>query len=234
MGFFVMRIMKISGIFLAASLVVGCVAPAQFNLTYTEPTPTPIRNTITVNEDFEKTWKKLVSEMSKSFYVINNIDKESNLINLSFSITDNIGDYVDCGNSRRTFSLKDIRENVSYRVADKSESYASSTTHRAPPNTTYYRQFRSPKLEGRTNVYVAAENGKTEVRVNTRYIWTLKNRAQEYMYMPLYNSHNPVGGIETSPTIDPISFNTKTSGSGAEVTCFATGKFENEILDIVR
>ena len=229
-----MRLVKFYGILLAASLVVGCATPAQFNLSYTEPTSTQIRNTITVNEDFEKTWKKLVSEMSKSFYVINNIDKESNLINLSFSITNNIGDYVDCGNSRRTFSLKDIQENVSYRVADKSESYTSSTTHRAPPNTTYYRQFRSPKLEGRTNVYVAPENGKTEVRVNTRYIWTLKNSAQEYMYMPLYNSYNPVGGIVPTPTIDPISFNTKTSGSDGEVTCFATGKFENEILDIVR
>ena len=229
-----MRIFRFFGILLTASLVVGCATPAQFNLSYTEPTAKKISNEITVSENFEKTWKKLVSEMSKSFYVINNIDKESNLINLSFSIADNIGDYVDCGNSRRTFSLKDIRENLSYRVADKSESYTSSPTHRAPPNTTYYRQFRSPKLEGRTNVYVAPENGKTVVRVNTRYIWTLTNRAQEYMYMPLYNSYNKVGGVETFPSIDPISFNTNTTGNGADTTCFATGKFENEILDIVR
>lgn len=229
-----MRIFRFFGILLAASLVVGCATPAQFNLSYTEPTAKKISNEITVNENFEKTWKKLVSEMSKSFYVINNIDKESNLINLSFSITDNIGDYVDCGVSRRTFSLGDIQENVSYRVADKAESYVNSPFQRAPPNTTYYRQFRSPKLEGRTNVYVAPENGKTAVRVNTRYIWTLKNRAQEYMYMPLYNSYNTVGGVETAPSSDPVSFNTNTTGSDGEVTCFATGKFENEILDIVR
>jgi hypothetical protein len=45
----------------------GCAIQAQFNLAYTEPTSTQIRNEIKVSDNFENTWKKLVGEMSKSF-----------------------------------------------------------------------------------------------------------------------------------------------------------------------
>jgi hypothetical protein len=50
-----------------AVLLSGCAIQAQFNLAYTEPTSTQIRNEIKVSDNFENTWKKLVGEMSKSF-----------------------------------------------------------------------------------------------------------------------------------------------------------------------
>ena len=215
----------------------GCAGKtATYNLDYTIPEKTIINNEVIVTSNYDETWSDLVGEMSKSFYVINNIDKESRLINLSFSITNNISDYVDCGVSNKSFSLVDVNENISYKTADKSVNYTYSTRNSAPPNTTYFKLFRSPSLEGRANVYVAPQGDSTIVSVNTRYIWDVKISYEEYMYMPLYNSYNLVRNKQrdTSGNVEPVSFNTNDVGSNdGGVTCVATGKFEKEILDII-
>ena len=92
-------------LFFSISLMAGCAGQsAIYNLDYSLPEETVINNEVVVLSDYDKTWSDLVGEMSKSFYVINNIDKESRLINLSFSINTNISDYVDCGNSIKQFS----------------------------------------------------------------------------------------------------------------------------------
>jgi hypothetical protein len=225
-------------LFFFISLMAGCAGQsAIYNLDYSLPEETVINNEVVVSSDYDKTWSDLVGEMSKSFYVINNIDKESRLMNLSFSINTNISDYVDCGISNKTFSLVDVNENISYKTADKSVNYTYSTRNSAPPNTTYFKVFRSPSLEGRANVYVAPQGDSTIVSVNTRYIWDVKISYEEYMYMPLYNSYNLVRNKQrdTSGNVEPVSFNTNDVGSNDEgITCVATGKFEQEILDIVR
>jgi|TARA_B110000908_G_C10158688_1_gene404897 hypothetical protein len=219
-------------------ILAGCAGKtATYNLDYIKPEMTIIDNEVIVMSDYDKTWSDLVGEMSKSFYVINNIDKESRLINLSFSITNNISDYVDCGISSKSFSLGDMIQNVSYKTADKSENYISSTVNSIPPNTSYFKQFRSPTLEGRANVYVAPQGGRTIVSVNTRYVWDVNQSFEEYMYMPLYNRHDLVRNKQrnTNNDVGSVSFNTNNIGSNDEgLTCVATGKFEKEILDIIR
>ncbi len=216
----------------------GCAGKtATHDLAYVEPKAVTIDNEVVVSSDYDKTWSDLVGEMSKSFYVINNIDKESRLINLSFTITNNISDYVDCGISNRSFSLADLNKSVSYKAADKSNYYHSTGVNSAPPNSTYFKVFRSPSLEGRVNVYVAPQGDSTIVSVNTRYIWDIKISYEEYMYMPLYNSHNLVRNKQrdTNANMEPVSFNTNDVGSNGDgVTCLATGKLEKEILDIIR
>lgn len=217
-------------------LLNGCAGQsAIIDYDYSLPEETAINNEVVVSSDYDKTWSDLVGEMSKSFYVINNIDKESRLINLSFSINTNISDYVDCGITNRTFSLADLNQRVSYKTADKSEYYAAST-YSAPPNTSYFKVFRSPSLEGRANVYVAPKGENTIVSVNTRYIWDVTLSYEEYVFMPLYGKHNLVRKKHRDPNSnsDPISFNTNNVGSiGGEIACVATGRFEQEILNIV-
>jgi hypothetical protein len=215
----------------------GCAGKTATNsIDYVKPIEITVDNQVVVTSDYDKTWSDLVGEMSKSFYVINNIDKESRLINLSFSITNNISDYVDCGISNRSFMLGDMNENVSYKTADESEYYSSSTANSAPPNTTYFKVFRSPSLEGRANVYVAPKGEGTLVTVNTRYSWNVKIFFEEYMYMPLYNSYNLVRNkkLDTNNIYKPNSFNTSGIGVSDSTTCVATGKFEQQILDIIR
>ena len=225
---------------LFALVLTGCVSKTATN-TYDmfEPEKNVINNEKTVSSNYDETWSKLVRELSKSFYVINNIDKESRLINLSFSMNNNLSEYVDCGITKRTFNLDKFNSNVTYEIANDSEYYAASTVHAAPPNTTYFKIFRETFLEGRANVYVApAHDGSEEtvVSVNTKYIWNVNISFEEYMYMPLYDRHNLVRGkrLDTSLNIQPVNFNTNTSGSAGGVTCVATGKFEEEILNILK
>ena len=80
----------------------GCAGKtATYNLDYTIPEKTIINNEVIVTSNYDETWSDLVGEMSKSFYVINNIDKESRLINLSFSP-------VSLGHSSRTIKISEF------------------------------------------------------------------------------------------------------------------------------
>ena len=92
-------------------------------------------------------------------------------------------------------------------------------------------------MEGRANVYVAPKGDQTIVSVNTRYIWNVELSFEEYMYMPLYDRHNLVRNKrrDTSSDLQAVSFNTNDVGvNNEQLTCVATGKFEKEILDIIR
>ena len=83
-------------------------------------------------------------------------------------------------------------------------------------------------------MYVAPKGENTIVSVNTRYIWDVTITYEEYMFMPLYGTHNLVRNKQQAPDeFDPISFNTNKPGSNGGINCVATGKFEQEILDIV-
>src|SRR3546814_8710634 len=67
------------------------------------PTQPSLTNSRTVNAGFEETWDRLVRNLSSEFFVINNIEKASRIINVSFQ-TDAPERYVDCGVTHRTRS----------------------------------------------------------------------------------------------------------------------------------
>lgn len=60
-----------------------------------EPPPAPIRNSAVIEQPFDTVWARAVPALGTSFYVINNIDKSSGLINLSYN-----GDPSDMINCR--------------------------------------------------------------------------------------------------------------------------------------
>ncbi|MFZ0050306.1 MAG: hypothetical protein WAK96_00895, partial [Desulfobaccales bacterium] len=70
----------------------GCAG----KLDYAAPSPTStINNSIIVDKSKDEVWKTIVPALGKKFFVINNLDKESGIINVSYK-----GDpeqYVDCG-----------------------------------------------------------------------------------------------------------------------------------------
>jgi len=76
-------------------LALGCATQGISTRQYTENVPVQIKNEIVVSKPYTQVWDIMVKEISKSFYVINNIDKESRIINLSFS-TNSPTEYVDC------------------------------------------------------------------------------------------------------------------------------------------
>src|SRR5690349_12455540 len=86
-----------------ACLLSACATPGTSTFKYTEPAPNAaINNEKIVSKPFSDTWDILVRELAKSFFVINNIDKASRIINLSFS-TQQPKEYVNCGKSVREF-----------------------------------------------------------------------------------------------------------------------------------
>src|SRR6266513_940375 len=97
------------------------------NFVYVPPSTrvTPTSETL-VNEPFDAVWDRLVGRLATGFFVINNIDKASRLINVSYS-SDAPGDFVDCGRSTRQFSFKDESQTYTYQVADSSAFKAPRT-----------------------------------------------------------------------------------------------------------
>jgi hypothetical protein len=62
----------------------GCVTPGSSSFFYNPPERPKPPNEITVEEPFNVVSDRLVARIARSFFVINNIEKESRLINLSF------------------------------------------------------------------------------------------------------------------------------------------------------
>lgn len=191
-------------------VVSGC---ATSNMSYVPPSEPIITNTKTINQPFDQIWDKMVKELSSDFFVINNIDKSSRLINISFS-TDKPSTYVDCGITNRSFENARGKQNYRYATAD-STLYTFTNT-----NGVVFNASRKTRLEGRANIYVAPEAAGTNITVNTKYVLNVQTSA--------FNVNGVPAGNETS-TID---FSTKTpQRGGSTIGCNTLGVIERKILD---
>src|SRR5579864_3356990 len=98
-------------------LLLGAASCAPVGTQTYSITPAPqvkVENDQTVPSTSDATWDRLVRQLSRGFYVINNIDKASRLINFSFS-SDAPQDYVDCGSTHRTFDKGDEHDTYDYK-----------------------------------------------------------------------------------------------------------------------
>jgi hypothetical protein len=195
----------------------GCVSG---NFNYVRPAnQSPAANSKTVEKSREAVWTALIPRLGKQFYVINNLDKSSGLVNVSYS-----GDperYVDCGHitssvknlrGEQTYDFPGSRAQQVYWVWDKGIGILVAVD-------------RKMSLEGRVNL-VLEEVGPSSTRVtaNTRYI--LRKTAT------MRNVENSsVGSLDES-----LNFDSAHGGSfsgGAKLECVATGQLENELLSLV-
>lgn len=213
----------------------GCTGtqPAEYSQYYIAPKITKIENQRSVPLNYNDTWEKVVSQISDSTYFINNIDKENGLIKLSFPNPNIISDYAHCGISKISFSLDTIIEDKSYKTADQSANYM-------PPydNTTdgvsafFLKKIRHPSLEINANIYIYPNEETTTISVNAMYLWTVNVSYEHYSYNTWYKTLSLRN--RSSQTLDPISFNTNSENLNKNgLTCFSTGKFENDLLAII-
>ncbi|MFV3286874.1 hypothetical protein ACNFCI_22935 [Pseudomonas sp. NY15356] len=200
---------KISLIVAIAS-VAGC---ATSSMNYTPPSGATVVNSKKVSKDFDRTWDDLVRQLSSDFFVINNIDKSSRLINVSFSAS-RPSEYIDCGSTVRKFSNARGEQVYSYLSADSSQFAVTNPNHIA------FNATRTTKLEGRVNIYVAPAQGGTDISVNTKYLLTVNFNAVGFDGTP--------GGGSTS-TFD---FSTKSPSESQDLTCYAKGTLESRILEM--
>lgn len=117
-----MRIVSIAVVLVALA---GCAGKVD----YIRPTmqATPGQNVKLIQKPRDAVWAASVPALSKQFFVINNLDKSSGLINLSYS-----GDpekYIDCGRitsfvknaqGERTYDFAGAKAQQSYEIMNPS------------------------------------------------------------------------------------------------------------------
>jgi hypothetical protein len=193
-----------------AMFMAGCAGKTM----YLPPTQAyKADNSIIVNKSRVEVWNQLVPALGSSFFVINNLDKESGFINVSYS-----GDpekYVDCGIIDSY--VKNARGERTYRFP-ASSAYKEYETMENGQNLFFLK--RKMNLEGRINIILQeVTQDSTLVTVNTKYVLT-----KDIMIS------NPQG--QSHYMSDSISFNTNGQGTYPQQTiCYATGTLEQEVLN---
>ncbi len=201
-----------------AITLTGCAGKVD----YIRPTQASVsvQNTKEIAKSRDTVWNAAVPELGKRFFVINNLDKSSGLLNISYS-----GDpekYLDCGRivsfvqnarGKRTYDFPAARAQQIYEVMD---------------NGNLLFIDRKMSLEGRVNlIFEEISPNRTRVTANTRYV------VQKQISIRNAASNSPQSSAET------IQFNSggqsAFSNSAANSTqCTSTGELEREILDAVQ
>lgn len=157
-------------------------------------------------------------ELSKKFFVINTIDKQSGLINISYS--GNPESYIDCGQA--SSYVKNFRGERSYQFpgARAQQNYEVMSGG----NLVFVN--RKLELEGRVNLIVEQVTPKqTRLTASTRYI------VARHLELS-----NPQG--QNAANNSTINFNTGGSGtfpggqSTQPTTCKANGTLEAELIGL--
>ena len=211
--------MRIQFVLLSAILIAGCAG----KLDYIRPTTQPQRsaNVKIIDKPRDAVWNASVPELGKQFYVINNLDKSSGLINVSYN-----GDpekYIDCG--RIISYVKNVRGERTYDFAG---SKAQQSYEAMDPSGLFFLE-RKMSLEGRINlVFEEVSPSQTRITANTRYV------AQRTQTVRSAANNFP------QTRVDSISFNSGAaaefppSNDGRSAQCVATGVLEQEILSAIR
>ncbi len=204
--------MRFSVFIVLLGLLTGCAG----KLDYVRPTSSASTGNIKIiNHPRNAVWDTAVPQLGKQFFVINNLDKSSGLINISYS-----GDpqeYVDCG--QISSYVKNFRGERTYQFPGSK----ADENYEVMENGNLFGIQRKMNLEGRVNViFEEIDQNSTRVTVNVRYILTKQAFVQ-----------NAGGGSQNYS--DTISFNSggrasfpQADSNGTE--CIPTGKLEQDIL----
>ena len=211
--------------FIVAAVVGLCLTACAGKVDYLRPTSqaAPSANAKVVGKPLAAVWTASVPQLGKHFFVINNIDKSSGLINVSYN-----GDpeqFIDCGRiksyvknvkGQRTYDFAGAKGYQSYEVMD--------------PAVGWLFIERKMSLEGRVNlVFEEVSPHQTRITANTRYV-----------VQRVYTDRNAAGSNIPQSRTDSISFNSGGRASfppapdGRAVECVAKGALEREILAAVR
>lgn len=232
------KFMALYGLFVGIVALIGCATPGRSGYNIERTNIYPFKNEKIVNRPFNQVWDELVRDLAKSFFVINNIDKESRIINVSFN-TETPEKFIDCGKTRRTYSRGKENEEYVYEIAASSffKTALAAGPYKNLPQTNFVS--RRTSLDGRINIYVAPREGGTQISVNARYIFTV-NVKGNYVIENVYGTPIARGNLETDTgtcSFNTTQPNTCDFGSAQEtvlVTCKSRGVLETDILNFVK
>jgi len=216
----------------------GCTKLGTNSLKYEKPLSTNLpNNNKIINKPFDKVWDNLVSELATSFFVINNIDKESRIINISFhSNTPN--QFVDCGKTTRNFSFNKQTETYSYDTAESSSFKHAGKWGPYQNLPSVLDLNRKVSLDGRINIYIAPlDENTTKISVNVKYILLINLSGT-------FTGYNAFGEVSQQNTPVPYShtcsFNTNEistenwsiEANPSYTTCLSKGVLEKKLLNM--
>ena len=211
--------MRTTALALSTLLIAGCAGKVDYVRPNTAPTAQ--LNSKIIDKPRDAVWNSSVPELGKQFFVINNLDKSSGLINLSYS-----GDpakYIDCG--RVSSYVKNARGERTYEFAGA----AAQQNYELMNGNGLFFVDRKMSLEGRVNlVFEEVGPNQTKVTANTRYVVARQQAIRSAANNVSQNfSHS-------------ISFNSGGSGTfagsndGRSTECVPNGALEREIMSAVR
>ena len=214
-----MRLKSLVGVIIFAA--VGCASTAT---NYSGPQSHNVVNEKSVGGEFGAVWSRYVDELSKSFFVINNISRDSGIINISYS-TGSPGDFIDCGDTRHETKHPDLGSRVyNYRGAD-----GSSYLYGVKDTNILLEITRRTKLTGRANVFIADRDDGTLVRANVKYVFTI------------HTTGKATTGEQTSfdfeldfSTSEGASYTIQTLNGPVTLRCVSNGRLETRLLDLAK
>jgi hypothetical protein len=182
----------------------GCVTAPKYIPPDTNAKSEIPKESIIINKSIDEVWDKLLKGITKSFFVINNIEKASGFINLSY--TGSASNYVDCG----------------YYTNNQKEKYYLTQHREKILSGTYRINSIDSNLQGRINILAQdIDANKTSVTVTTRYIVTISR----YMFEIMWGGHINDNIV--------VTFDTGQVGSSKGINCISYGLIEKEVLSIV-
>jgi hypothetical protein len=171
-------------------------------------------NSIFLKESKDKVWMKLIDGISESFFVINYIEKDSGLINISYS--HDPCRFISCGTLNSSVSNAQGKRKYKFSACIEYKEYEEFN------NGKLFITRRWITLDSRASIIVQKRNYGTLVKVNVRYV-VIKNAK---IYDPSYRF------IRTE--LSSIIFNRNGGESFPNgMKCYANGQFEKMILDMV-
>lgn len=208
---------RILGVFfLALIFAMGAGCAGKMTTTLTPPENHAVVDSRIFNKPYDTVWKAVVQSIGSSFFVLDNIEKDSGILTLSFS-TQDAGDYIDCGFVHKSGTVQMEKQNFTYPGTANNYAYRDVWDNGVPVQI-----LRKCSLSGKANILVQRLGAnETKVSVKTRYIFSLANTVQ------------PNGGF-------PQNFDVTMQFTGSEVgtfdardsiQCRAKGTLEKLILD---
>ena len=169
---------------------------------------TNFKNSIITNKSFDETWTSLIDFVSDSFFKIENLEKDSGLLTLSFG-SNEVENFIDCGDFEYTLFFTGEEFEGSYIDYAKSGLLAV--------------------LEAKMNINIRKiDNESTKISINTKYTYSTQH-ALGYYDPELNQTYSfESGGYQTIDVINPIK------GSIPTRTCKSTNFAENAILNVIQ
>lgn len=211
------------GTLIILSLAISLAGCASGTLNYVPPAHLDALppNVKIIKKSRDVVWNESVPELSKRYFAINNLDKASGLINLSF--TGDPESYMDCGHivsfvnnlaGQRTYDFPAARGAQDFEILNSQG---------------LFRANRTMSLQGRVNlIFEEVGPAETKVTATTRYV------VQRHVTIRSF------GGDLAANAIETVSFNTAGSaafapaGTSMATECVANGMLEKQILSAVQ